>query len=545
MIVQIANRLFPRLSLGSRTRFLVFNIASGLLSLGVVSYIALYSIKYDFDDLFRNHTVSLTKLEEIKNNYTANIYGTLIELEKGHITPHQAKEAILLSEYLIADLWKSYKHQQLIQKENRIISVIKQIHKRFFQDDTQPLWEPSLSERAMISKTEEKILLGRQISEEVFALLALHKESEATQKIRQELYPSINIVNTYLSQLIRHKLNSAAIGKRSTDNLYQTTLKLIIIMMCLIMIVTLFLSALILKTIENLHYTLEEKVAEKTKELQELNATLERCIACEVQESRKKDQIMYQQARLASMGEMIQNIAHQWRQPLNALTMLIQSFKSKADNGKLDKEFVEHQVKEGLRIAKGMSETIEDFRGFFRPNKTKEVFSVLESVRDCISLVETLYKQSEIGLFVQAKDDLRIVGYKNAFSQVILNIIKNAEDILMEKEIHPKRIKITLERIEIYPTKMARVSIVDNAGGIVFDDIQKVFEPYFTTKHKSVGTGIGLYMSKQIIEKQMNGRIEVMNSLWYCETDHKTYTGAMFIITVPIKNENEIDEGEQ
>lgn len=115
----------------------------------------------------------------------------------------------------------------------------------------------------------------------------------------------------------------------------------------------------------------------------------------------------------------------------------------------------------------------------------------------------------------------------------------------MEKEIHPKRIKITLERIEIYPTKMARVSIVDNAGGIVFDDIQKVFEPYFTTKHKSVGTGIGLYMSKQIIEKQMNGRIEVMNSLWYCETDHKTYTGAMFIITVPIKNENEIDEGEQ
>nr|WP_275940483.1 HAMP domain-containing sensor histidine kinase [Wolinella succinogenes] len=192
-----------------------------------------------------------------------------------------------------------------------------------------------------------------------------------------------------------------------------------------------------------------------------------------------------------------------------------------------------------------MSETIEDFRGFFRPNKTKEVFSVLESVQDCISLVETLYKQSEIGLFVQAKDDLRIVGYKNAFSQVILNIIKNAEDILMEKEIHPKRIKITLERIEIYPTKMARVSIVDNAGGIVFDDIQKVFEPYFTTKHKSVGTGIGLYMSKQIIEKQMNGRIEVMNSLWYCETDRKTYTGAMFIITVPIKNENEIDEGEQ
>lgn len=537
MISSLIDRLFSRLSLASRTRFLVFNIASGLLSLGALSYLTLYTLKYDFDALFSNHTIALTKLEEIKNNYTDNVYGALLELEKGYMTPAQAHGVMELSEGTINRLWMDYKQPSSAKDENRFISFIRQIHKRFFQDKTPSRVNPPLSEEAMIERVEVQMESFGRGYRELFALLNRGESEVAQRKITGELYPLINTINTQLSQLIRHKLNIAAMDKRSTDNLYQTTLKLIIIMMCLVMLVTLMLSTLILRTIENLHHTLEEKVAEKTKELQELNAGLERCIACEVQESRKKDQIMYQQARLASMGEMIQNIAHQWRQPLNALTMLIHGFKSKADKGKLDAAFVEEQVKEGLRIAKGMSETIEDFRGFFRPNKTKEPFNLLKSIRDSLSLVEALYRQSEIEVEIIAEQEVWILGYNNAFAQVILNIIKNAEDILIEKAIRPKRIQITLEALK--EESLARVTIVDNAGGIPFEDVQKVFEPYFTTKHKSVGTGIGLYMSKQIIEKQMSGAIEVSNASWRSQSDGVEYQGAKFVITIPLVSEEE------
>ena len=522
---------FPKFSIIHRVRFLIFNIASGLISVGFISYIALYSIKHDFDELFKNHTISLAKLEDIKALYTTNILTTFVKLQKDYISLPQAKEAILLSEEMITDLWQEYKNRQK-PSNHWLISSIRALHERFFHTYTHSLWESLLGDDVMIPKIDEGIALERQQSEEILALMELAHTPLTHEKITKELQPTIHTLETYLSQLIHYKLNSASFGKHFTDDLYETTLKLIFFMIALIISITLLLSSIMLKAIENLHHTLELKVAQKTKELQELNTNLRQCIACEVQKNRKKDQIMYQQARLASMGETIQNIAHQWRQPLNALTMLIQGFKSKFDAGKLDGEFVKKQVEEGMRIAQGMSDTIEDFRGFFRPNKEREYFKLYESVLDTISLMEAFHRESNIGLMVERSEEMTILGYKNAFLHVILNIIRNAEEVLNEKHILPKRIRITIERVS---DGEARICIMDNGGGIAPQNLQKVFEPYFTTKHQSVGTGIGLYMSKQIIEKQMNGSIEVKNALWNYKNERKTYSGANFIITLPLE----------
>lgn len=146
--------------------------------------------------------------------------------------------------------------------------------------------------------------------------------------------------------------------------------------------------------------------------------------------------------------------------------------------------------------------------------------------------MEAFHRESNIGLMVERSEEMTILGYKNAFLHVILNIIRNAEKVLNEKHILPKRIRITIERVS---DGEARICIMDNGGGIAPQNLQKVFEPYFTTKHQSVGTGIRLYMSKQIIEKQMNGSIEVKNTLWNYKNERKTYLGANFIITLPPK----------
>lgn len=225
----------------------------------------------------------------------------------------------------------------------------------------------------------------------------------------------------------------------------------------------------------------------------------------------------------------------------------------KSQNGKLTQEFIDLQVHDGLKIAKAMSRTIEDFRNFFHSSSDKEVFNLRANIQDSISLVDAFLKQNEISVVVDCPQDIELYGYKSAFSQVILNLIKNSEDVLKERLISPARIRIVvgIENGEIckeFSSKSCvKILFTDNGGGIKLEDIQKIFEPYFTTKHKSVGTGIGLYMSKQIIEKQMEGSIEVRNVHYnniLCQEKvcmpncpiKDGSCGAQFIIRIPLKS---------
>jgi signal transduction histidine kinase len=225
---------------------------------------------------------------------------------------------------------------------------------------------------------------------------------------------------------------------------------------------------------------------------------------------------LIQKSKMASMGEMIGNIAHQWRQPLSQLSGLFFDIESAYDYKELNKKYLQNRVEEANDLLEYMSKTIDDFRNFFNPNSKKEEFFIKDSVDNAIKIVKSTLDFYHIELLVDIDEFYKINGYKNEYSQAVMNIISNAKDILIEKNIQNPQIKIYLEK-----NKKATLCIEDNAGGINEQIIDKIFDPYFTTKYE-YGTGIGLYMTKLIIEEKMNGLISAKN----------TKDGAKFLIEI-------------
>lgn len=241
----------------------------------------------------------------------------------------------------------------------------------------------------------------------------------------------------------------------------------------------------------------------------ELNLTLEKKVKDEIEKNRKKEQLLMHQSKMASMGEMMANIAHQWKQPLNNLGIIVQEIKILHTFEQLDEKKIDEIVAISLKLIKQMSNTVTDFMEFFKPNKTKKIFNVKKGIEEVVTLVEASLKSRGVKLKItSSQEELNIEGCKGEFSQVILNIISNAKDILVEKNIEDSKIDIDISTSD----DKIIIKITDNGGGIPLDIIDKVFESYFTTKSKNKGTGIGLYMSKIIIENNMNGKIGVKNS---------------------------------
>jgi signal transduction histidine kinase len=283
--------------------------------------------------------------------------------------------------------------------------------------------------------------------------------------------------------------------------------------------------------IKELITNLNRELEDKTKELQLLNTQLEQKVQTEVEKNREKDQIMYQHARLASMGEMVGNIAHQWRQPLSALSMIIQSFSIKSMAGKLDQRFIDSQVSEGLRISKTMSNTIDDFNNFFLPNKSREYFDIEHVLQDTLEFA----KENKVDIHIDCQKNFRVYGFQNELSQVVLNLLNNAIDNFKQQDIKIDQ-HILIQVLKPKNSKKSgQILFIDNGGGIDQHIMDKIFDPYFTTKHKSAGTGIGLYMSKQIIERQMRGELKVCNTTK--TFDDQSYKCAQFCIILPIRDE--------
>lgn len=252
---------------------------------------------------------------------------------------------------------------------------------------------------------------------------------------------------------------------------------------------------------------LENRVKKRTHELEELNATLDKRVQDEVSKRRQQQDLLVHQSRLAAMGEMIGNIAHQWRQPLNALGLTIQNIQTAYENNYLNEEYIQKTIDKSKRLTKQMSQTINDFRDFFKPNQKKELFCLKEAIDQCVEIVEASLKHNSICLDVNVDDKIMVDGYKNQFSQVVLNLISNSKDALQERDIKDGVVTITTSKDKFSTI----LHVKDNAGGISKDIIDKIYDPYFTTKEQGQGTGIGLYMSKMIIEKNMNGRLSVKN----------------------------------
>ena len=253
---------------------------------------------------------------------------------------------------------------------------------------------------------------------------------------------------------------------------------------------------------------LEMETQKHKNEIERLNASLEKKIKTEVEKNRLKDRQMLHQSRLAQMGEMISMIAHQWRQPLSAIAASSASCGLKARLNKLDKESALEHSKEIASYSQHLSNTIDDFRNFFKQDKDKEATNYTYIVKSVLSIIQNSLTNKNIELIEALECQDSFISYPNELKQVVINLVKNAEDILLEKKIVDPKIMI---KSYIADGKYI-LEVSDNAGGIEEEIIDKIFDPYFSTKRRKDGTGLGLYMSKTIVEEHCKGKLTCHNS---------------------------------
>lgn len=275
------------------------------------------------------------------------------------------------------------------------------------------------------------------------------------------------------------------------------------------MVVVGLLSFLMTQKINAALQNYRERVRHKTEALKEFNASLRSKINKALEESKQKDMALLQQSRLAQMGEMLSIIAHQWRQPLSEVSGIFMELETAAKFGKVDAAFIQESSKEADKLLTYMSRTIDDFRHFFKPSKAKKYFYVEQACEEAFSLASAVLKNSHILLHVNTLASPKIEGYPNEYAQVILNLVINAKDALLERKIESPQIWVEIAQSD---EGKSFVCISDNAGGIKEEHLNMVFEPYFSTKKSSKGSGLGLYMAKMIIEQNMGGKIDVQNS---------------------------------
>ncbi len=236
----------------------------------------------------------------------------------------------------------------------------------------------------------------------------------------------------------------------------------------------------------------------------------------------EKQKLLFWQSRMASLGQMLGNIAHQWRQPLTELNLSLFNIKKAHKNN--DSKKIDELYKESKEIILNMSNTIEDFTNFFNPQKDKKLFFIKDAIDESLTILKKVLEKEDIKLNVIINSNKEVLGVSNELSQVIINLVQNSKDAFIINDIVNRNIDIVLEDERIEEKNYVYIYIKDNALGISNKNIDKIFEPYFTTKHKSQGTGLGLFMSKMIIEKSLNGSIKHENS----------ENGSIFSICIPL-----------
>ncbi len=260
-----------------------------------------------------------------------------------------------------------------------------------------------------------------------------------------------------------------------------------------------------------------ETISEKNRQLNAYNEHMQELVAQEMRKNLEKQKMVELQARHSQMGEMIGMITHQWKQPLNVISIITSVLKQKLTTGNYTKEIIENKLDEINKQIQFMSRTIKDFQNFFNPSSQKRAFYLWESLEMAIELVKYEYEYHNITIKLSGNKNIEAVGYPNEFSQVVLSLLKNSKDAFLKTPKSHMLIEITLEEND----NEAIVYIQDNAGGIPNDIIDKIFDLYMTTKKE--GSGLGLNIAKNIIENNMQGSLRVKNS----------QDGALFSIHLP------------
>ncbi len=250
----------------------------------------------------------------------------------------------------------------------------------------------------------------------------------------------------------------------------------------------------------------------------------------DISELKAKDKLIAEQSKMVAMGEMIGNIAHQWRQPLSTISTAASGIKFQKEMNILSDEMFNEALSGIVRNAQHLSKTIEDFKDFIKGDKKKVLFNIKNNINKNLSILEGMLKNESIKVRVTSPNDIEILNYPNELTQSFLNIINNSKDAIVQK-IKRNELRLILIDVSI-ENKRVNIKITDNAGGIERKIIHNIFEPYFTTKHKNQGTGLGLYMTHQLIRTNMNGKISVKNKNFIF--NNKNYTGASFNISFPL-----------
>ncbi len=308
-------------------------------------------------------------------------------------------------------------------------------------------------------------------------------------------------------------------NKKQLQQRINKHIELVVTIAFLVILFIGFLSFIMSKKITQVFAQYQMSVKKKEYLLEDLNKNLELKVQKAIKEVKKKDRAMLHQSRLARMGAMLSMIAHQWRQPLSEVSGVLMELETANKFNKVTSEMIKETVDESNKQIQFMSNTIEDFRNFFKPDKKKVDFYIDDACNEAITLVDASLKSFGIKINKKVSFNSLIHGYEREFAQVMLNLISNAKDALIQRDISNPKIDVKVSK----EGKNALIYVQDNAGGVNPQHIDLIFEPYFTTKSASKGTGLGLYMAKMIIEKNMNGEISVENNS----------IGACFLIVLP------------
>lgn len=312
-----------------------------------------------------------------------------------------------------------------------------------------------------------------------------------------------NIWLTYINPVVEHgkikalividfSLEQAHLIEKSLKTLENFLSGLILFLSGLIAIMVLF---------AYFDYKRERKMVQAYEKLEKLNKELEHRVEEKIKELRKKDAIILNQSKLAAMGEMINMIAHQWRQPLNAISVSAINMQIEANMGLSNPQSIEENAKMIQQQAQLMSRVIDDFMDYARPEKKKERFDIKEMVEEVLKMIEPQLKNHNISIVLDLAQDLYIESYKKDLEHVLLNLLSNARDALDECGKEPKKIII-----KAYKEKdRIKIEVKDNGCGIPKHIQERIFEPYFTTKEQGKGTGLGLYMSRKIVREKLKG----------------------------------------
>ncbi|MBF0463787.1 MAG: PocR ligand-binding domain-containing protein [Nitrospirae bacterium] len=249
--------------------------------------------------------------------------------------------------------------------------------------------------------------------------------------------------------------------------------------------------------------------------LKQFTINLENRVAEEIEKNRLKDQLMYEQSRHMAMGELLVNIAHQWRQPLAAIGLLVQDIRDAYMCNELNEGYLDKSITDVMSELVALSNTIDGFKDFYLSNQQKEVLRIKDVIESALSITNVYFEVKDIIIEKEIDDGLTLNVVPSEFAQVILNILSNVRDVFDQRHVSTRIVKINSYK-DTSDGKVV-ITITDNGGGVREDIIGRIFDPYFTTKDKSRGTGLGLYITKLIVEKSMKGAISVRNIDGWCE----------------------------